>query len=163
MRAGLLPHPVMTLLITFLWVVVVSRFTLGSLVMGLMVGLAIPLLVRGFWTERPVMRRPLLALALLARVLLDIVVANIEVARLVLGPTARLRPAHLELPLALSSPYVATILASIISLTPGTVSVDIDMEGQRLLVHALNAPDPEATIATIKRRYEAPLKEIFGC
>lgn len=163
MRAGLLPHPVMTLLITFLWVVVVSRFTLGSLVMGLMVGLAIPLLVRSFWTERPVMRRPLLALALLARVLLDIVVANVEVARLVLGPTARLRPASLELPLALSSPYVATILASIISLTPGTVSVDIDMEGRRLLVHALNAPDPEATIATIKRRYEAPLKEIFGC
>lgn len=163
MSARLLPHPVMTLLITGLWVVVVSRFTLGSLVMGLLVGLLVPQLVRAFWTERPAMRRPALALALTGRVLLDIVVANVEVARLVLGPVAQLRPAWLELPLEVSSPYVATILASIVSLTPGTVSVEIDMAARRLLIHALNAPDPAAAIATIKRRYEAPLKEIFGC
>lgn len=163
LRTGLLPQPLMTLLIIFLWVVIVSRFTLGSLVMGALVGLVVPLLVRAFWVDRPVMRRPLLALGLLARVLGDIVVANIEVARLVLGPTARLRPTWLDLPLEIESPYVATILCSIVSLTPGTVSVDIDMAGRRARIHALNAPDPEAAIATIKRRYEAPLKEIFRC
>ncbi len=163
MSARLLPHPLMTLLIAGLWVVVVARHTPGSLVMGLLVGLVVPVLVRGFWTDRPVARRPRRALALGVRVLADIVVANVEVARLVLGPVKRLRPALLEVPLDLSSPYVATILASIVSLTPGTVSVDIDMAGRRLLVHALHAPDPEAVIATIRRRYEAPLKEIFGC
>jgi multicomponent K+:H+ antiporter subunit E len=58
---------------------------------------------------------------------------------------------------------VATILASIITLTPGTVSVDIDQERHMLLVHALDVTDVPAAIDTIKRRYEAPLKEIFGC
>ncbi|MFQ3665975.1 MAG: Na+/H+ antiporter subunit E [Sphingomonadaceae bacterium] len=163
MIARLLPNPVVTLVITLLWLVIVSRFTFGSLVMGLVVGLLVPLYVQAFWTERPVLRRPLLALKLLGRVLLDIVTANIEVARLVLGPTGRLHPAFLRVPLDLESPYVATIFGSIMSLTPGTVSVEIDMEAREVLVHALNAPDPDAIVATVKRRYEAPLKEIFGC
>ena len=50
-----------------------------------------------------------------------------------------------------------------ITLTPGTVSVDIDQERHMLLVHALDVTDVPAAIDTIKRRYEAPLKEIFGC
>ena len=100
---------------------------------------------------------------LVLRVLWDIVVANLEVARLVLGPSDRLHPAFIELPLDIDEPFVATVLASIITLTPGTVSVDIDRDRRMLLVHALDVTDIPAAIDTIKRRYEAPLTEIFGC
>jgi multicomponent K+:H+ antiporter subunit E len=58
---------------------------------------------------------------------------------------------------------VATLLGSIVSLTPGTVSVEIERERKVLLVHALDADDPPGLIATIKSRYEAPLKEVFRC
>lgn len=163
MMARLLPQPVISVLIIVLWLAVVSSFTLGSLVMATIVAVAIPLLVQGFWTDRPAMRRPLSALLLFGRVLADIVMANIEVARLVLGPIHRLHPAFITVPLDLESPYVATILGSIVSLTPGTVSVDIDPEARTLFVHALNAPDEAALVRSIKSRYEAPLKEIFGC
>ncbi|MCS6987618.1 MAG: Na+/H+ antiporter subunit E [Sphingomonadaceae bacterium] len=158
-----LPQPVLTFVIAGLWLVVVSSFTLNSLVMAGLVGIAIPLLVRGFWTDRPHLRRPLRALGLLGRVLVDILIANLQVARRVLGPLSRLRPAFVTIPLDVSSPYVATILGSIVSLTPGTVSVEIEMEARTMLVHALDAPDPQALVATVKTRYEAPLKEIFGC
>jgi multicomponent K+:H+ antiporter subunit E len=50
-----------------------------------------------------------------------------------------------------------------VSLTPGTVSIDIDRATRMLRVHALNVADEAELIATIKRRYEAPLKEVFGC
>jgi multicomponent K+:H+ antiporter subunit E len=163
MIARLLPQPVISFLIIILWLAVVSSFTVGSLVMATIVAVAIPLLVQGFWTDRPAMRRPLLALKLFVRVIADIVMANIEVARLVLGPIDRLHPAFITVPMDLESPYVATILGSIVSLTPGTVSVDIDVQARTLFVHALNAPDEAALIAQIKSRYEAPLKEIFGC
>lgn len=163
MIARLFPHPVISFLVVVLWLVVVSSFTLGSLVMAGIVAVAIPILVRDFWTERPAMRRPLAALRLFVRVIADIVVANIEVARLVLGPVGRLQPAFVTVPLELESPYVATILGSIVSLTPGTVSIDLDPDSRTLFVHALNAPDEAALIAQIKQRYEAPLKEIFGC
>jgi multicomponent K+:H+ antiporter subunit E len=54
-------------------------------------------------------------------------------------------------------------LGSIITLTPGTVSIDIDRERRILRVHALDVEDTAALVSEIKTRYEAPLKEIFGC
>jgi multicomponent K+:H+ antiporter subunit E len=159
----LMPQPLMTFLVAMLWIITVSRYTPGSLVMGLLVGLAVPWLTQRFWVDPPLLRRPALALRLLGRVLVDIAVANIEVARLVLGPIGRLRPAFVTVPLAVSNPHVATMLASIVSLTPGTVSVDIDLEAGTLFVHGLDVADPEALTQAIKARYEAPLKEIFGC
>jgi multicomponent K+:H+ antiporter subunit E len=59
--------------------------------------------------------------------------------------------------------YVATILGSIITLTPGTLTIDIDMTRRIVHIHGLDVPDPATLIADIKSRYETPLKEIFGC
>lgn len=93
----------------------------------------------------------------------DIIVANVVVAGLILGPRSRLHPAFVEVPLDVRDRYVVTILASIVSLTPGTVSADIDLQRGILLVHGLNVGDPQELIDDIKLRYEVPLKEIFGC
>ena len=54
-----------------------------------------------------------------------------------------------------------TALASLITLTPGTVSAELSDDRRYLLIHALDLQDPEALIDEIKSRYEAPLKEIF--
>lgn len=75
----------------------------------------------------------------------------------------RLQPAFVEVPLDLRDPFAATILASIVSLTPGTVSIDVDQTRWVLSLHALDAPDPQALVAAIKAHYEAPLKEVFAC
>ncbi|MNN12634.1 Na(+)/H(+) antiporter subunit E [compost metagenome] len=93
--------------------------------------------------------------------LYDIVVANLQVARLVVGPTQTLRPAFVEIPLELTDDLPITILASVITLTPGTVSADLSADRRTLLVHGLDVPDPAGLVADIKARYEAPLKEIF--
>ena len=67
------------------------------------------------------------------------------------------------MPLDIDDPFVATLLGSIVSLTPGTVSVDIDRSRGVLQVHALHVEDPAAASAQIKSRYEAPLREVFAC
>jgi len=81
----------------------------------------------------------------------------------VIGPLHRLSPAFVEVPLDLRDPFVATLLASVVSLTPGTVAIDVDRQHWILLVHALDAPDPQALIDEIKERYEQPLREMFTC
>jgi multicomponent K+:H+ antiporter subunit E len=128
-----------------------------------LLGVAIPWATRRFWPDRPRLVRPIVGLALFVRLVIDIVVANWQVARLVVGALDRLDPAFLELPLDIEDPFVATLLGSIVSLTPGTVSVEIERERKVLLVHALDADDPPAMVARIKARYEAPLKEVFRC
>ncbi len=80
-----------------------------------------------------------------------------------LGSPSRLRPAFVEVPLDIRDDFVITMLASVVSLTPGTVSADVSQDRTLLLVHGLDVADIPEMIATIKQRYEAPLKEIFGC
>jgi multicomponent K+:H+ antiporter subunit E len=158
-----LPQPLVSLMILALWIAIAPAPSLGQFLLGGAIALAIPWFTHPFWPEAPRLARPGVAVRLFLQVLWDIVVANVEVARLVLGPADRLHPAFIELPLEIEDPFVATLLASIITLTPGTLSVDIDRDRRVLLVHALDVTDVPAAIDTIKRRYEAPLREIFGC
>ena len=95
-------------------------------------------------------------------VIWDIFVANVQVAWIVLTrPNDKLRPAWIEVPLDLRQPEAISVLAGTITLTPGTVSADLSDEGHSLLVHALDADDPDAVRDEIKDRYERRLKEIF--
>ena len=100
-------------------------------------------------------------LRFLGVVLYDILVANITVARLILAGRKHVSPAFVTVPLALRSDLGISLLANTVSLTPGTVSAWLSPDRTRLVVHGLRVDDPDALIAQIKRRYEAPLKEVF--
>ena len=156
-------RPALSVTIFLLWAALTNAASVGTLLLGGLLALALPLVTRAFLPHAPQVARPLAIPLLTVRVLLDIVVANWAVARRVLGPLSRLESAFVDVPLDLRDPFVATILASIVSLTPGTVSVDVDRERWVLRLHALDVPDPDALIENIKRRYEAPMREIFAC
>ncbi|MGV6850095.1 MAG: Na+/H+ antiporter subunit E [Marinibacterium sp.] len=156
------PHPLLTLLLTIAWVMLVNRVSLNSLLFGLLLATVIPFLTRPYWPDRPKLRNPGMIVIYIGVVLKDIVVANVTVARLILFYRADdLRPAWIAVPLDLRTPEAITVLASTITLTPGTVSADLSSAGHSLLVHCLHAPDPDAVRADIKQRYERRLMEIF--
>lgn len=159
----LLPQPVLSLVIVALWLGLAGSVSVGQVLLATLLGLLLPWLTQSFWPNRPRVARPVAGARLAVIVLFDIVVANWQVARRVLGPLDRLHPRFIEVPLDIEDNFVATILGGIVSMTPGTVSVDIDQERRLLLVHALDVEDPETAIRTIKARYEAPLKEVFQC
>lgn len=159
----ILPIPSVSLAILLLWVVLAPDWSLGSVLLGAVLGVALPWLTQDFWPNRPHIARPLTALILVVRIIGDIIVANVQVARLVLGPLDRLTSGFIEVPIEIEDPFVATLFGAILSLAPGTVTIEIDRERKVMLVHVLNLKDREALIASIKARYEAPLKEIFQC
>ncbi|MCB1967094.1 MAG: Na+/H+ antiporter subunit E [Candidatus Accumulibacter sp.] len=163
MRRAILPRPGLSLTVFLLWAVITNAASLGLLVLGVVLAIVIPLLTRHFWPNPPRLARPWRALRFLGLFALDIITANWRVARQIIGPLHRLSPAFVEVPLDLRDPFIATLLASIVSLTPGTVSIDVDRQRWVLLVHALDAPDPEALIREIKERYELALREMFAC
>lgn len=157
----LLPHPLLTPVLALIWVLLVNDFSVGHLLLGLLLGWLIPLFTLPFWPKRAKMRRPLTLLRFVIRVLFDIVLANLTVARLILGRPRKLEPAFVEIPLALRNDLAISLLANTISLTPGTVSAQLSADHKYLLVHALNVRDTDELIRTIKQRYETPLKEVF--
>lgn len=163
MTKRLLPHPRLSILLALLWLLLNGSWSIGHVLLGAVLGVVIGLAVRSTYPEIPRVRAPLKALAYLLLVLRDIVVANVQVARLVLGPLAWLRPRIVSVPLDIDDPVVASLLAATVTLTPGTVSVDLDLARRELTVHALDAADDASVIDGIKSRYERRLKEIFRC
>lgn len=162
-RLRWLPHPTASLVLWVVWLMFNNTIAPAHVVLGGILGIAIPWVTRIFWPEQLRLRHPLIALRLTVVVLYDIVIANLNVARLILGPVSALRPAFVQLPLQLESPYAISTLASIITLTPGTVSAKLSEDRRFLLVHTLDVDDQAALVAEIKQRYEGPLKEIFEC
>lgn len=158
----LIPHPGLSVLLVIFWLLLTNSLSAGGLVVGIVVGLALPVFTAPFWPGRPRVDF-IAALAYLALVMRDIVVANFEVAAIILFRRNRdLAPAWLVIPMDLATPEAITVFAGTISLTPGTVSADVSACGRYLLVHALHAPDPAAEIARVKSRYETRLQKVFA-
>ncbi len=158
---ALLPAPRMSLALFIAWLMLNASVSVGHLLLALLLALTIPVAVERWRSDTAGPHRAGMALRLLGRVLLDIVTANIEVARRVLGPESKLKPGWVWVPLDLRDPHAASMLAAIVTLTPGTVMSDLDPDLSHLLVHALNVDDADALVAEIKQRYEQPLKAIF--
>lgn len=156
-----LPHPLLSLTLMVLWLLLVNQLSAGQLLLGAVLGWLIPLATASFWPEPIRIRHPLTLLHYLGVVIVDIVRGSFHVARLILQGPARLRPAFVRVPLALRTDLAISLLANTISLTPGTVSVLLAADRRSLLVHALDTDDGDALIAEIKQRYEIPLKKIF--
>jgi multicomponent K+:H+ antiporter subunit E len=173
-RFSWLPTPFRSLLLFCVWLLLNNSVSAGHIILGLLLAIIIPLITHPFRTKQPLILKPGLALRHLLLVLYDIITANVQVALLILGPSKRLKPGFVKVPLDLAHSMPITILASTVSLTPGTVSAEVypwlesqadenEPQQRYLLIHVLNLEDEQTLIQTIKQRYEAPLKEIFGC
>lgn len=89
--------------------------------------------------------------------------ANIDVAYRVGHPDLPINPGIVKVKTALRSDTGLTFLANSITLTPGTLSVDVDQENGLLYVHWINVRDKDIERATmlIVYRFERILKRIF--
>lgn len=157
-----LPHPLLTLALLIVWVFLVNEISAGAVIFGLILAIIIPLITSSFWPARPSVRNAYAICEYGLIVLWDIVVANVIVAGLILfRKTESLESKSVVVPLDLTSPEAITTLAGTITMTPGTVTIDLSADAKSLLVHCLHAPDPQAVVDDIKDRYERRLKEIF--
>lgn len=161
-RRGFWPHPVLSIVLALGWLMLQQSLAVAQIITALVLGWGLPKLVDGFLGERLVVRSWRTAVHLTLIVLWDIIVSNIAVARIVLSPTSNPQPAWVPIPLDIRHPTAITLLATIITTTPGTVSCIVDEERRMILVHALDCSDVAEMAAQIKQRYEKPLGEILG-
>ncbi len=159
-RGGWFDHPVLSLLLAVSWLALSRSVEPVHLLSATLIGLIVPRLLGGLLhVGSPIRWSPALRLTLV--VTWDIVMSNITVAKLVLGPMSRPQPAWLRVPLACDHHRVNALFASIITMTPGTVSAVVDEQARCIWVHALNCDDEGGMVADMKARYEAPLLTIF--
>jgi len=161
-RAWLL-HPIYTAFLALGWMVLNMRWNLGDFIVGYVIGAIIVRLHGTFWPGPIHVRRPLTLLRLGFVFLGDIIVANVSVAWTVVRPRLNIRPAFVIVPLDLDDDFRITLLANMISLTPGTLSVDLAPDRSALYVHCLSCRDQAKTVERIKNRFEKPIQEAIEC
>jgi multicomponent Na+:H+ antiporter subunit E len=91
----------------------------------------------------------------------ELVLSSVRVAIDVIRPQLTMRPAVISVPLDVTSDAEITLLANLISLTPGTLSVDVSDDRSCLYVHAMYGDDAEALRLGIKSDFEHRIREVF--
>ncbi len=159
---AIIPHPILSVALFVVWLLMNSPFGAGSVVIALIVGLLVPHVMRAMTPERVRIRNPMAILRLSGHVIHDALQSNFKVLMLILGHRKRERKSgFVRVPLSLSSRYGLAALAIIITSTPGTLWVQYDRYKRVLLLHVLDLTDDQDWPAIIKDRYESLLMEIF--
>ena len=152
-----------TLILAFGWAAATGSFSLLNLLFGGIVGVICLYLVRDFIGGPVFGPRLKRILVLTLAFLVDLVVSASRVAVLVLRPdlNRRIRPAIIAFPLSAKTDAEITVLANLITLTPGTLSVDVSEDRRFLYIHAMDVGDREALIAEIRDGVEKRVVEAF--
>jgi multicomponent K+:H+ antiporter subunit E len=158
----ILPHPLLSLALLTMWVMLNSSVAPATLLGGVIVGLLVPFSMKALQPERPVVRAPDAILRLAGVVFVDVLRSNYAVATIILGRRKRERVSgFVQVPLDLKNRYALAVLAIIITSTPGTLWVQYNSSKGLLLLHVLDLVDESEWIHLIKNRYERLLLEIF--
>lgn len=143
------------------WVALTGELSPVNFFFGFGLGYLLLWLGRGhFGSEQYLVKVPRV-LGLLAFFTWEVIVANIRVAISVLSPLQRLRPGIVAIPLEVKTDAEITLLANLITLTPGTMSLDISSDRRVLYVHAMHLEDPEQFRRDTKQGFERRIREVF--
>ena len=83
MISRLIPHPLLSITLTLVWLGLVNKVTPGNLLLGVIFGVVVPMITAPYWPDRPTLRRPMVAIRYIFVALWDIVVANVQVALMI--------------------------------------------------------------------------------
>jgi len=153
---------VINVLLAIAWAAVTGTFTALNLAFGFVLGGVALMLIRDQVGSVSHFRRAIGAAVLAVTFVWELVKSSVNVAILVLSPGRALSPAIIALPLDAKSDAEITLLANMITLTPGTLSMDVSDDRSTLFVHAIDAPDPDAVIKDIKATFEQQIMRVFN-
>jgi len=164
------------LVLTLIWAALQGSFSVGNLLFGFVLGLTIVLFARPLYesidgTEpagssarpRPV-RRFWRFVVLVLVYIRELIVSSIQVAGYIIRPQLQIRPGIVEYPLDVATDLEITALANLITLTPGSMTLDVDPDQKRLYVHSMTveSDDGREVVKEIKNSLEKHVHRALG-
>lgn len=147
-------------LLAFAWAMAHGSLDIRHLTVGFLLGFAV-LAIAGVISGENVYARKMAAILRLISIFLwHLLMANFRVAADVLSPSHKMSPAVIAVPLDAETDQEIMILANMITLTPGSLSIDVSKDRRVLYVHVAYARDVDQARRTIKDSYETPLLRV---
>jgi multicomponent Na+:H+ antiporter subunit E len=164
------------LVLTLIWAALQGSFSVGNLLFGFVLGLTIVLFARPLYdpvdgTEtarssarlRPV-RRFWRFVVLILVFFRELIVSSVQVAGYIIRPRLQIRSGIVEYPLDVQTDLEITALANLITLTPGTMTLDVDPGQKYLYVHSMTveSDDGREVVEEIKSSLEKHVHRALG-
>lgn len=149
----------LNIIIAFVWMSL-TTWDSPSFFLGFLIGLALIFTLRRFLYYDFYLIKVLAIVKLLLLFLKEIVLSNIIVVKHVLNPNLNIRPGIFAFPTELRGDWEITTLACLITLTPGTLTLEVSPKGDILYIHAIDIPDAEEVISQIKNSFEKAIMEV---
>jgi multicomponent Na+:H+ antiporter subunit E len=155
-------YPALNILLTLVWAGLLGSFGLANLVSGFVVSYALLYLVtRGLPGHARYFGKVPRLIAFAGYYLWELLKSNAIIAYDVLTPTHHMKPGVIAIPLEAKTDLEITVLANLVTMTPGTLSLDVSEDRRTLFVHAMYIDDPDALRRDIKENFERRVLDLL--
>jgi multicomponent Na+:H+ antiporter subunit E len=151
----------LNLLLACLWTLLTGVLRPANFLLGFTLGYLSLWLVRDVTGPSIYFEKPRQIVRFVSFFLRELVRANLRVAHEVVTPRLRMRPGIVAIPLDVKTDAAITLLANLITLTPGGLSIEVSADRRVLYVHAMYMEDPEAFRREIKEGFERRVLELL--
>lgn len=151
----------LNVLLALAWGALQGEFSVANLLVGFAVGYAALALVRTAHGGTTYFSRVPKLIGFAGFFLWELVLSNLRVAYDVMSPRFHMRPGVIAIPLDVKSEVQIVTLANLITLTPGTLSLDVSADRKVLYIHAMYVDDVEAVRRRIKDGLERRVLEVL--
>lgn len=154
---------VWNILLAISWCWLMGNFSAANIIGGFLLGFVVLAalsrreIIRGRGYALQVPR----VLALIVYFIWELIIANLRLAYDLLTPGTDIEPRIIAMPLSAKTDAAITVVASLITLTPGTLSVDVSKDKKTLYIHAMYAKDEAALIKELKNGFERRVLEVL--
>jgi multicomponent Na+:H+ antiporter subunit E len=142
------------------WMLLSGDWSAVTFVGGFVIGFAMMRLTIRTEAERRYYRRLPQIVAFALYFVYELVVSNLRIALDILSPKLNMTPSIVAVPLDVKTDFEILLLANLVTLTPGTLSLEVSEDRSTLYVHAVYAADPDATVREIKEGFERRVMEV---
>ena len=152
---------VLNLLLALAWIALTGRFTPINLIIGFALGYILLWIMQRSGKPSIYFLKGRQVVHFILFFVWEVIVANLRVAYDVLTPRQRMTPGIVAIPLDAETDGEITILANLITLTPGTLSLDVSEDRRVLFIHAMYIQDVDQFKESIKKELERRLLEVL--
>jgi len=142
------------LVLALAWAILFDSITLGTLCVGFVVGAIVLWFVRPAFDDQRYAPRLLDMVVLFLAFVWELLVSSLQVARAVLSPNQQFRAGVIAFPLTAKTDLEITLIANLVSLTPGSLTIDVSDDRQELAVHAMFVDDPDQYRVSVRNGLE---------
>ena len=151
----------LNILLTIVWVFLTGSLNTINFIFGFVLSFLVLWLISRTEKRRKYFRIIPRLVGFLFYFLYELIKANLQVAMDVITPKFYMKPGIIEFPLDAKTDLEITVLANVITLTPGTLSLDVSEDRKSLYIHAMYVNDKEEFIDEIKQGFERRILTIL--